>query len=591
VSTRPDPLLKIPASKALVFLSILVVCPFLVVSEAYSLPYTPIGDTLTVIMRPVINLPTIVERGGTFDIDCAASSSTTDWSATLGYRALSYPLEITGAEYVTSLLRWKLTAAVPSEMPFELYDLTVTASGGLNDVAQNAVQVTDEYPSSFYFVHVTDTHMPTHLYYGDSGFETDSSELVDFREVIKDINLINPSFLVVTGDFINEGELEDFEYHRYYTRCQKLLTELEVPVYLTAGNHDVGGWDATPPPDCTAREDWWRFFGWPHLADPPPGDASRTNDYSFDYGSCHFIGMEAYDNYDDCMFEIYGAYSFRTEQLTWLSNDLAAASGSALQILFYHYDFSSQINLSSLGVDLCLYGHGHVDKGSLSGWPLNIETKSCCDGNRSYRMVRINGSTITPSVTSSAGSTGNNLRISYGVANDGTATSNNATIINGLTQAFEHGMVRFYMKAEDGTSYSITNGTLLQAVRTDSVVVCYVGVNIPASSSVTVYVDAVVGVEEQPVPAVIATSCYPNPFQAATSIRFSLTEPTFVSLSIFDTEGRLVRRIAELELSSGLHVYGWDGTDDTGRAVATGVYLYKLSAGENSISKKILFLQ
>jgi predicted phosphodiesterase len=560
---------------------------------AFGLPYTPIGDTLTVIMRPIQTVPTMVVRGDTFDIDCAASSSTTGWAASLNYRALDYSLNIVSSSYVASLLRWKLKAVVPADAPLELYDLTVTADAGINDVTRNAVRVIDSFPGSFYFVHVTDTHLPTHIFSSDGNpaFDTDSSELVDFREVIKDINLINPSFLLLTGDFINEGELEDYNYYRFFTRCQRLLEELEVPVYLVTGNHDVGGWDATPPPDCTSRKDWWRFFGWPYLASPPPGDPARTQDYSFDYGSCHFIGMEAYINYDDCMYSTYGNQSFRSAQLTWLSNDLAAASGSALQILFYHKDFSSQVNLSTLGVDLCLYGHGHVDLGSLTGWPLNIETKSCCDGNRAYRMVRIDGSAITPSASTSAGSSGQNLRITFNVPNDGTDTSNYATIINGFGQTFEHAMVRFYMDAQPGTSYNVTNGTLLQAVQTDSVVVCYVDVDVPAAGSVVVYVDGVTGVDETPTPPLLATSCFPNPFHTATSIKFSLADAAPVSLSIFDLQGRLVKRILTAGLSAGTHRYDWDGTDDRAKQVSPGVYLYQLNAGGRAVTGKVLFIR
>ncbi|MBN1504981.1 MAG: metallophosphoesterase [Candidatus Eisenbacteria bacterium] len=580
------------ASTALLMLAGALVSGALV-APAFALPYTPIGDTLTVIMRPIQSVPTIVVRGDTFDIDCAASSSTTDWAASLSYRALSYPLTVVSSTYVSSLLRWKLRVIVPVEVPLELYDLTVTASGGISDWTENAVSVVDAFPTSFYFIQATDMHTPTHLFSsdGDPNFDTDTSETVDFREVIKDVNLINPSFLLATGDLVNEGELEDYNYYRVYTRFQRLAAELEVPVYMITGNHDVGGWDATPPPDCTARRDWWRFFGWPYLASPPPGDPARTQDYSFDFGSCHFIGMEAYINYDDCMYSIYGDDSFRSEQLTWLSNDLAAASASALQILFYHYDFSSQIDLASLGVDLCLYGHGHVDKGSLTGWPLNIETRATCDGSRAYRIVRVDGSTITPSATVSAGSSGQYLRITFGVPNDGTDTSNSATIVNGFAQTLEHAMVRFYMQAQPGIVYNVTNGTLLQAVQTDSVVVCYVDVDVPSAGSITVYVDGVVGVAETPSPSLLATSVFPNPFEAATSIKFSLAESGPVTLSVFDLQGRLVKRILTADLSTGTHRYDWDGTDADSRPVAPGLYLYQLSAAGQTVTRKALLLK
>ncbi|MCX5800782.1 MAG: metallophosphoesterase [Candidatus Eisenbacteria bacterium] len=564
--------------------------PGLIASSASALPYTPPGDTLTVIMRPIQTVPTILVRGDTLDIDCAASSSTTDWTASLGFRQLSFPLEILSAQYVTSLSRWAIKALVSSDIPFELYDLTVTASGGILDTTRKAVNVIDAFDSSFYFIQVTDTHLPTHLYYYESGGETDTSEVVDLREVIKDVNLINPVFLVHTGDIINEGELEDYQYYRYFTRTQRLLTELEVPVYVLAGNHDVGGWDSTPPPAGEARRTWWRFFGWPYLNSPPTG-VSHTQDYSFDYGTCHFVGLEGYINYDNWRPTIYGSQSFTSEQLSWLSSDLAKASGSQLQMLFYHMDFSSQLNLSSLGVDLALYGHTHADRGSLTGWPLNIGTKSACDGNRAYRFVRVNGSTITPKATFAAGSTGATLRISFSPANDGTNDHVSATIVNGFNEEFERAMVRFYMKY-DGSSYSVTNGSLIQTVRSDSVVICYVGVDVPAASSVTVSVDAYTIAVEGEVPSALgATSCFPNPFQAATYIKFSLMKTATAEIAIFDVNGHLVKRLMRREFSAGTYTYPWDATDTKMRRVPAGVYLCRVEVDGKRATSKLLVMR
>ena len=165
-------------------------------------------------------------------------------------------------------------------------------------------------------------------------------------EVIKDINLIHPEFVLLTGDLINEGELEDFECLRNQTLAVKLLEKFEVPVYLVPGNHDLGGWDATPPSQGTARREWWRFFGWRQREIPPTKAEYLTHDYSFDYGNTHFTGLEAYDNYDRYMYDIYGDESFISSQITWLKNDLAEA-GDKTKVLFYHYDFKHELNLSS----------------------------------------------------------------------------------------------------------------------------------------------------------------------------------------------------------------------------------------------------
>ena len=109
---------------------------------------------------------------------------------------------------------------------------------------------------------------------------------------------------------------------------------------MVAGNHDIGGWTSTPPPDGSSRRTWWRFFGWRWLNDPPPGEPIYTQNYSFDYGGAHFVGLEAYDNYDNWRYWLYGQESFTGRQIAWMSNDIAAAPPTTQSIAFYHYDFS-----------------------------------------------------------------------------------------------------------------------------------------------------------------------------------------------------------------------------------------------------------
>ena len=73
--------------------------------------------------------------------------------------------------------------------------------------------------------------------------------------------------------------------------------------------------------------DWWRYFGWPWLGAPPSGDPSHSQDFTFDYGPLHVIGLEAYINngsYDHYRQDIWGAQSFTPEQMAWLQSDIAA---------------------------------------------------------------------------------------------------------------------------------------------------------------------------------------------------------------------------------------------------------------------------
>ncbi|MCI0550501.1 MAG: right-handed parallel beta-helix repeat-containing protein, partial [Anaerolineae bacterium] len=70
---------------------------------------------------------------------------------------------------------------------------------------------------------------------------------------------------------------------------------------------------------------------------------------------------------------------------------------------------------------------------------------------------------------------------------------------------------------------------------------------------------------------------YPNPFNPATTIRFRLNERQRVRLVIFDITGQRVRTLVEGELPAGEQAISWDGSDQQGRLVASGVYFYELA--------------
>lgn len=71
---------------------------------------------------------------------------------------------------------------------------------------------------------------------------------------------------------------------------------------------------------------------------------------------------------------------------------------------------------------------------------------------------------------------------------------------------------------------------------------------------------------------------YPNPFNPATQIRFDLPEAATVSLTIHSLTGTLVRTLVNGAAAPGTHVVVWDGHDDGGQRVASGIYLYRLLA-------------
>jgi hypothetical protein len=83
----------------------------------------------------------------------------------------------------------------------------------------------------------------------------------------------------------------------------------------------------------------------------------------------------------------------------------------------------------------------------------------------------------------------------------------------------------------------------------------------------------------------------PNPFNPSTTIRFTVPEQGHVALNVYDAGGRLVRTLVDGVRASGTHDATWDGRDDNGAAVGSGVYFYRFTAGKFSESKKMVLLK
>lgn len=84
---------------------------------------------------------------------------------------------------------------------------------------------------------------------------------------------------------------------------------------------------------------------------------------------------------------------------------------------------------------------------------------------------------------------------------------------------------------------------------------------------------------------------YPNPFNPSTSFRFSLPTAAPVTLRIYNILGQEVATLVDGELAAGSHVVDWDGRDNFGRPLASGVFLAKLVAGEHTATRKVVVVK
>ena len=89
---------------------------------------------------------------------------------------------------------------------------------------------------------------------------------------------------------------------------------------------------------------------------------------------------------------------------------------------------------------------------------------------------------------------------------------------------------------------------------------------------------------------------YPNPFNPETWIPYQLAKPAEVTLTIYDMNGEIVRRLALGHQTAGMYqsrsraVY-WDGRNQLGESVASGLYFYTLTAGRFTATRRMLILK
>jgi hypothetical protein len=334
-----------------------------------------------------------------------------------------------------------------------------------------------------------------------------------------------PDFVVHTGDVIYPlGEAEDFE-EKYFQPYRDLIRN--TPVWLSLGNHDVMTENGQPYLDA------FRL---------PRNDRDGSERYySFTWGQVHFVVLDSNG-------------SISADELAWLEADLARTTTLWKVAVFHHPAYSCGLHGSSdyprnrfaplferYGVDLALNGHDHHYE-------------------RSYPMV---AEAIVDTTRTDYRNPGG---VIYVVTGGGAGPRETSTHCD---------FTAVGIAATHFTQVDVDGPTLvLQAIDADGRVLDRITIDKSPDSASAAAADLLPNV--------------PNPFNPETQVRYALHQPGPVRVAVYDLAGRLVRELVRAEQPIGSYQVPWNGRDQAGRAVASGVYVLRLEAGGPPIARKLL---
>jgi len=252
---------------------------------------------------------------------------------------------------------------------------------------------------------------------------------------------------------------------------------------------------------------------------------------------------------------------------------LLQPNGGELWAIDDHRDirFSSGGGVESVRIEL--------DRGAGDGWEVLAENVSAAEGSYDW--------TVTGPVSTSC-----RMRVSDQADNSVLDTSNaNFTIgrslawlqMDTLSAVVAEGSSRDVELSIDSSGLALGEYSIHLIVSNSAGQPVVVTVNLKVSNGPT-------AAPLLPAQLVLEQN-HPNPFNPQTQIGFALPAPSMVRLKIYNATGRLVRTLVDGSLSEGVHSQRWDGTDDSGRRVASGVYLYRLETSGRTLSRKLIMVK
>jgi hypothetical protein len=376
-----------------------------------------------------------------------------------------------------------LTAIVPYDIPEELYDLVVYGSGEVKDISCRSVKIINDFKDSYYFIHITDIHTNP---FGD--WRGDTNKI--FEKIIKEINLINPEFVLLTGDFVGSGNPGN------YTHFLSILSNLEVPIYIIPGNHEIMN-DTTSngvnyPFYCRAKADYEKYIGPLY--------------YDFKYNNHLYLGFFTANFGLWTDREGNPATGFRLEKSKseWILEELEKYTNSSMKIFFNHFPSArlladpkqlpkfDEYDLRSLydnyKIIMELFGHQHQDAlVTVESSPiLLVQTAGIQKQDKlGYRLIRIKEDNIMSFSYDNdpiASIPWGNLDVSIPSLNIGLANEVTAIVTNKLNEHFENSLIKFTVP-NYGSHFTAENGDIFQIIDNNIAKTVYVKIKIKPKST------------------------------------------------------------------------------------------------------------
>ncbi|MEN8207735.1 MAG: lectin like domain-containing protein [Candidatus Fermentibacteria bacterium] len=136
--------------------------------------------------------------------------------------------------------------------------------------------------------------------------------------------------------------------------------------------------------------------------------------------------------------------------------------------------------------------------------------------------------------------------------------------------------------ASPGESFYLDGSTWVDLTTLDPTAnFCVKALTNPTGTSIS-------GDEFAPLQTLAAGPVYPNPFASHVSVPFTIAETGQVTVSVFDLFGRQVRTITSEEFTAGAHAVSWEGMDDSGNSVTSGVYFVRICSQDAMVTSKVI---